>query len=280
MATIKPVDSLIGKYTRFIPSPAMKNIIQWSLDARRLLVFGKRAEAGVLIGTNAPDTNNQPELEKAREEIESKQAGVKSMNNISAHSFKTPIGAEIVNDYIAIIDIDYMGYNKGTNVIKLPFIPKELAYNCDSAFIAIKPIGRNNPKYHYIGSEDRLEFEIDWHSFIQTRDDVITKCRMIEALSKADGYSNPPHRVLLQWGSNNVLFREHVFVVLSAPYRLTQFNKAQVNQTTGKIELTNMMPIQAYQKVVLARITSANLTKREIEYVGYKAGTSNLKTWI
>ena len=280
MATIKTLDDLIGKYNRAIPLPAMRNVVQWSLDARRLLIFGKRAAGGVLIGTSAPDTNNQPEIEKAREDIEKKQSGAKPVNNISAHSFKTTEGAEIVNDYIAIIDIDFLGYNKGTNVIKLPFIPRELAYNCDSTFVAIKPMGRNNPKYHFVGSEDKLEFEIDWHSFLQTRDDVITKCRMIEALSKADGYSNPPHRVLLQWGSNNILFREHVFVVLSAPYRLTHFNKAQISQATGKIELTNMMPIQAYQKVTLARITSANLTKREIEYVGYKASTSNLRTWI
>jgi hypothetical protein len=276
MATIKPLDNAFSIVTRtVIPEPA-RQLIQWSLDARRAIILGKRALGGELIGVNAPDTVKQPKFEEVQNTLKAKRQSVVLPPDISQHSFKTPIGAKRVDDYVAIIDIDYYGFNKGHRVIKLPFIPRELNYNSESSFAAIKPIGRNNPKYHYTGSEDKLDFEIDWHSFNTTRDDVITKCRMIEALSKSDSYKNPPHRVLIQWGSDNVLFRDHVFVVLSAPYRLLNFNKAQVNQQTGEIERTGMLPVQAYQRVSLGRVTSTNLFQNEIEYVSNKLNTSNL----
>lgn len=168
-------------------------------------------------------------------------------------------------DFITIIDIDALGPNKGIRYIKLPFIPKEMAWNSETSYVAIKPMGRNNPKYHYTGGEDKLEFEIDWHSFDSSREDVIRNCRAIEALSKGDGYSNPPHRVMIQWGWQNILFRDIIFIITSAPYRLTQFNKSQ-KDSIGVVD-TAMLPIQAYQKVTLARITTKNLTSNEIQLV-------------
>ena len=272
----KPLSQLAGAYSQFAPSAGAQQVIQWSLDARRAIVLGKRIAGGVLIGHDGPNTRRQPQFEQAQQIIKKRQDSVLGEPDTRLHSFKTPIGSNIVSDYVAIIDIDVLGYNKGHRVIKLPFIPTELSYNVDSTFAAIKPIARNNAKYHYTGSEDHLEFEIDWHSNNEYRDDVITNCRLIEALSKGDGYNRPPHRVMLQWGINDVLFKDHIFVVTSASYRLLNFNKAQVNQKSGAIERTNMLPIQAYQRVSLARVTSTNLLKNEIEYVAAKVGTSNL----
>lgn len=267
MATLKPIDNILGAHSRFIPPPPAAKLIQWSLDARRLLILGKRIKDGVLIGAGAPDTVVQRDFEKAQSDLIQKREGTGVPLNSLTHSFKSPTGADIISDYVSIIDIDYQGIDKGYREIKLPFIPTQLQWNVDSTFAAIKPIARNNSKYHYTGSEDKLEFEIDWHSFEEGRYDVITKCRAIEALSKGDAYNRPPHRVMLQWGTSNILFRDQIFVVLSAPYRLVQFNKAQVNQSSGEIERTHMLPIQAYQRVTLARITSANLSTKEIEYV-------------
>jgi len=268
MATIPPLDKALSKYTRWAPSQPVIKLVQWSLDARRAIILGKRLASGNLFGHDGPDTRRQPQFEKVQEEIAIKQESRTDYStDIRGHSFKTTEGASKVNDYVSIIDIDFGGYNKGHRQIKLPFIPTELSYNPDSVFAAIKPIGRNNAKYHYTGSEDKLEFEIDWHSFTQSRDDVISKCRMIEALSKGDGYNNPPHRVILQWGTNDILFKDYIFLVISASYWFLHFNKAQVNQQSGIIERTNMLPIQAYQKVILARVTRTNLLSNEIEYV-------------
>ena len=172
---------------------------------------------------------------------------------------------QIISDSIVIIDIDAVGVDEGIRTIELPFIPKELSWNCESSFVAIKPIGRNNPKYHFTGSEDRVEFEIDWHSMDNDRMDVIRKCRLIEALSKGDGYKNPPHRVLLKWGTDDILFRDIIFIVTAAPYRLTQFNKAQL--LNGTIQSNHLLPIQAYQKISLSRITDSNLSSTQIQLV-------------
>ena len=172
---------------------------------------------------------------------------------------------EVITDYVSIVDIDAQGYNKGIKVIKLPFIPRELNWNTQSNFVAIKPVGRNNPRYHYTGSEDNVEFEIDWHSTDSNRDDVIKNCRLIEALSKADGDNNPPHRVLLKWGEEDVLFRDITFIVLNAPYTLSKFNKAQyINNNLQKVAL---LPVQAIQRVTLARISRENLTYEDITKV-------------
>lgn len=170
-----------------------------------------------------------------------------------------------LQDSITIIDIDAEGINKGLKYIKLPFIPKEINWNSTSNFVGIKPIGRNNPKYHFTGSEDQVEFEIDWHSFDIDREDVIRNCRVLEALSKGDGYNNPPHRVLLQWGWEDILFRDVIFIVIAAPYKLNRFNKGQLDN--GEVVSTALLPIQATQKVTLARITSHNLSSKEIHLV-------------
>jgi hypothetical protein len=276
MATIRPIDEALSAYTRWIPSHEAQQVIQWALDARRLIILGKRAIGGVLIGHDGPDTRRQLDFERAQRQLIAKRETLDHYSDTRGHSFLTAIGADRVDDYVSLVDIDYLGYNRGYNEIKFPFIPKEIEYNTDSTFAAIKPVARNNAKYHYTGSEDKIEFEIDWHSFNLDRYDVITKCRAVEALTKGDGYNNPPHRVILKWGTSNLLFQDHIFMVLSAPYRLVQFNKAQVNQKTGEVERTHMLPIQAYQKVTLARITSTNLKKYELEYVANKAGTSNL----
>lgn len=273
MAT--PVDPIFRAMTSYIPSASAATMVQFGLDYRRALILKKRAEEGELFATAGPDIQTQNILEAERGNLQNKRLGIVPFEDSRGHSFKTPIGASIVHDYVAIIDIDYQGYNSGHRVIKLPFIPKELDYNSDSSYATVKPLGRNTSKYHYMGSEDKLEFEIDWHSTDSSRLDVISKCRMIEALSKSDGYNAPPHRVLLQWGENSVLFQDHIFVVLNAPYRLVQFNKAQVNQGTGDIERTDMLPIQAYQKVTLARISSVSLTKNDLEYVAKTKLTSD-----
>jgi len=267
MATLRP-RGLISAYHTNWPGKSGAKLVQWSLDFRRALILGKRAKTiwADLTGKD-PNTRDHEVITPYRESMKGFAEVSKELApNVSEHTgFKSP-GTEIVNDAVYIVDIDYFGFNEGRNVIRLPFIPKELNYNCESSFAAIRPIGRNNPNYHFTGAEDLLEFEIDWYSFESNRKDVITKCREIEALSKNDGYDNPPHRVLLKWGEDNILFRGYTFLVLKAPYRLVQFNKAQRN-SQGKIESTSMLPVQAYQTVTLARITDHNLLRTEIEYV-------------
>lgn len=268
MAVIR--NPLWSKYHTYIPSKPAKKGIQWSLDARRAIVLFRRAEAGVLIGPGAPNTREHSEIIPYRDVLEQRER-LEIAPNTSEHSgFIGNKGSDgtllSLEDYVAIIDLDAKGIDNQYEVIRLPFIPKELEYNSESAFAAIKPMGRNNPNYHFTGAEDKLEFEIDWHAFDWGRREVIENCRKIESLTKADGYNFRPHRVKLMWGRENILFSDHEFIVLAAPYRLTQFNKGNIN-ADGNLESTYMLPIQAYQEITLGRITSNNLSKVEIEFV-------------
>jgi hypothetical protein len=244
----------VGEY-----EPATK-VAMAAIEARRLLLAEK-----VFSNQPRPLPNTiKDHFGKERKELEERVTGL-----TPAYSEKVSVPTiqieNPIEESISIIDLDSNGPDKGYRVITLPFIPRELNWNSDSNFVAIKPIGRNNPKFHYTGSEDNLEFEIDWHSFDNNRDDVIRNCRIIEALSKGDAYNNPPHRVLLKWGSEDVLFKDMVFLVTSAPYKLTHFNKAQF--LNNRLQKTAMLPKQAIQKVTLARITSNNLSSKDIELV-------------
>lgn len=271
MAIIK---NPLTDYHTIPPPKPVRRLVQWSLDARRAAVFFRRAKAGVLIGSGAPNTREHSEMTLYRKELEKKKEGaIEIAPNVAQHSkFVVNKQNKSLEDYVAIIDLDAGGLDKQYEVIKLPFIPRELAYNCESAFAAIKPMGRNNPFYHFTGAEDKLEFEIDWHAFDWGRREVIENCRKIESLTKADAYNNGPHRVMLKWGKENILFSDHVFVVLAAPYKMTQFNKGNIGPT-GVVESTHMLPVQAYQKVILGRITSKNLSKVDIEFVNYAPPT-------
>ena len=264
MALLKS-GGLVSKLTRWDPTEKQAKIIQWALEARRLKILLDRTAAG-MYHSHSPNTRKQPTLEEARKSLVAEQ--IIESPIVEQHSKMFPnSNRKRLRDFVAIIDMG-LSTSKGNGIdtILLPFIPRELEYNIDSSFVSIKPIGRNNPGYHYTGSEDRLEFEIDWHSTNENRYDVIEKCRKIEALSKSDSYNSPPHYVALQWGKDNILFRDHLFVIISASYKLVQFSKGHINQS-GAILNTSMLPIQAYQKVTLSRVTSNNLSSIQIQGV-------------
>ncbi len=138
--------------------------------------------------------------------------------------------------------------------ILLQYVPLELDYDPNSNFASIHSMGRNNPLYHYTGSEDILKFIIDWSRQSDDSTDVILNCRKLEALSKNDGFGNTPHKIKLLW--HDSLFNDATWIVASAPYKLT-LPDAQ-NQ---------MLHTQAYQSVTLKRVTDTNLTNDEISSI-------------
>lgn len=271
---------LFSKYHTFTPPKAFSRGIQWSMDARRATIFFRRVsqqapnlEAGIdtkIFGSFSPNTSNHSDITPYRDELKkrSDMAGVRDFApNTNTHSnFGTlgeiPDSRPLPSDGVYIIIKDAWGDYPALHKVKLPFIPKTLEYNAESTFAVIKPIGRNTPRYHFTGSEDKLEFEIDWHSFEENREDVIRDCRIIESLTKSDGYLRPPPMVLLQWGRDNYLFGDHEFIIIKAPYRMVQFNRSQI--INGVVQNTYMLPVQAYQTVTLARVSSTNLSTKKI----------------
>lgn len=170
-------------------------------------------------------------------------------------------------DNISIVDIDFQPSHtkdRGYSTITLPFVPREVSYNPSSKFIGIATMGRNNPHYHYTGSEDTISFEIDWFAKYDDRTDVINSCRWVEALTKSDGYKDIPHRVKLVWGIDDKLFQDDVWLVTDAPYVLSEFQKGYRDPISKNIVRLGMMPQQAKQTVTLKRLTVDNRTTREI----------------
>lgn len=130
--------------------------------------------------------------------------------------------------------------------LQIQTVPNELNINPEANWSVIPSLGRNNPFYHYTGGEDILEFELDWYSVNELKDDVIRKCRWVESLSRADAYRQEPSRVVLIFGE---LFRYTTWIVKAAPYTLSRFNKEK-----------GMLPTQAYQQLTLAKVTRDNST--------------------
>lgn len=130
-------------------------------------------------------------------------------------------------------------------------VPQKLEYEVNSNFAAIASLGRNNPFYHYTGSEDTITFEIDWVSMTPDLSDVISKCKWLESMTKANAYKYQPHRVALLWGD---LFNiKDTWLITKASYILGQFDGLQ-----------GILPHIAKQQVEMKRITKTNRTLREI----------------
>lgn len=172
------------------------------------------------------------------------------------------------HDNIKILDLDFAN-NVNSNTDKkiydyltLPFVPGELNYTPESNFVGIASFGRNNPFYQFTGSEDTLTFTIDWFSDDPSREDVIFNCRWLESLTKGDGYDDVPHRVKIIWSVDDRLFEDSIWLLVSAPYKLSQFVKGY--RKDGEVISTSMLPQQAYQTVTFKKLKQYNTTTKEI----------------
>lgn len=152
--------------------------------------------------------------------------------------------ANSVHD-IFLLDLDNL------QQFRFQFVPDVLNYNPEANFEAIASMARNLPNYHYVGGSDSLTFEVDWFSEQENREDVLLRCKQIEALSRNDGYSKPPPRVKLLWGST--MFSETTWLVRSAPYKLSLPHKQY-----------GYFMQQAYQSITLIKISEENPTVSDI----------------
>lgn len=161
--------------------------------------------------------------------------------------------------------------------LKLDFVPESIEVSPEPQYATIASLGRNNPFYHYVGGEKTIEFDIDWFSLTDnSREDVITKCRWLEALSFADGYNGPPHRIKIIWTKHDYLFADSVWVIKSAPYKLKEFVQgySTKGKDLGSYQSIGLMPQSAIQHITLARVTDHNLSHLEMMYSRKSEGVS------
>lgn len=129
-------------------------------------------------------------------------------------------------------------------------IPKVLDYNPTIKHAVIAPFGKNNSNRHYTGGDDTLELELSWWAEENDRTDVISRCKWLEAMSKADGDFGRPHLTRLMWGT---MFAKSVWIITGAPYQMTDFNAEY-----------GMRPTHAIQRVSLARYNPKNSRTEQI----------------
>jgi len=281
MAKYVPTNPVTKKITQGIPSPFTQEIIEVAGKAIRFKIIADRytrgfEQADIDGGPGSYQDSGLPlmatEKTKREQQLEKGKIGreqVEKPNN-SNYTFevagKRKPGTPLV-DSISIVDIDYKDEQKttrGYSYITLPFVPREISYQPSSKFVGIATMGRNTPYYNFTGSEDSLQFDIDWFASNEDRQDVINSCRWVEALTKADGYSEAPHRVKLVWGKDDLLWQGDTWLIVEAPYTLSDFVKGQRNQQTGEIQRLGLMPQQAIQKITLKRVVGHNMRASEI----------------
>lgn len=166
---------------------------------------------------------------------------------------------------IYLYDEDDAKQFEGGPYIALDYVPEEIEINPSSLLKSLNIVGLNYPKYHYGGGEDIITFSIKWYGHGEEYDSVISKCRRIEALTKADGWIKGPPPIVIKWDNSNILFEEHVFIVEKAGYKISSFQLNKNVNTKKGYESFGLLPIVAIQKVVLKRIAN-QLTWDDIVY--------------
>lgn len=278
MASIIPKQSFINKVTSFVPTAFEDNIVDIAGKVYRAKIIYDRNYRGFEKDSRNLDprnydyeltSNRRGQRKPHQNEILSTRRG--QIIDVPQDAYESEpanqrIAGQVNRDYVSIVDIDYVptrdNETRFYSSLKLPFTPQKLSYNPTSEFTAIASFGMNNPYYHFSGSEDTITFKIDWFSSVNSRKDVIFSCRWLEALTKADGYDQAPHRVQLVWGEQNLMFDDSLWIVAAAPYELSDFINGY--KENGEFRRVGLLPQQAYQNVTLKRITSANRSTREI----------------
>lgn len=147
--------------------------------------------------------------------------------------------------------------------------PHTLDFKGETSWASVKSMGRNTPIYQYTGAEDVLQFNISWfNTDIDKPEEVISKCRLLESWSKANGYLSAPPVLTIQWGGtpeNNLLIGQ-TFILISATYTLRNFNNGARKFNGGKITYENLglWPSVATQELIFKRVSTSNITYQDI----------------
>ena len=136
------------------------------------------------------------------------------------------------------------------DTVDFQYVPDNLSFNRRIDMQEVKPILRNIPKYHYSGGSTTLKFRLDFFANNESRQDVIDRCRQIEALGYSDGYDKPKQQIQLVWGT---LFRNEIWEVLDVKYDLLDFKPD-----------ADFMPQQAFVDITLGLSSSINLKWSDI----------------
>lgn len=156
--------------------------------------------------------------------------------------------------------------------ITLQTVPKEIEFQGESTWAVIHSMGRNTPMYHFTGAESVIQLNISWYCNDKANpQEVVTKCRLLESWSKANGYQAGPPILQIQWG-NSDLFEGQYFILTSATYKLANWRASakvwnkQSNKFVNRVGYADpkMYPSTATQELIFRRVSSTNLSSEDI----------------
>lgn len=162
--------------------------------------------------------------------------------------------------------------------------PNELRITPQGTWVNIASAGRNNPFMMYTGGEDTVSFDISWYaSDPKHREEVITKCKLLESWTKADGYLASPPVLQIIWGGSDI-FRGQRFILESATYVLSHFQDKtrRVNSTLdnpyGPITDLKLYPNCATQTLTFKKVTAGNTSHSDIIPLEALTGINGIRT--
>lgn len=198
------------------------------------------------------------------------------------------------------------------NISTTPYIcitlqnrPPEIDVDPQSTWVEVKSMGRNVPFMMYTGASDTLSFDISWFSNQKDRrDDVITKCRLLESWTKSNGYNAAPPILKIKWGSSDI-FTSAYFILYSAKYTLQNFQDSCVDDSNSgfvmdknlehvsgynlptlkvdsmgdqHIQFRNLklFPAMAVQHLVFKRVSQENIDYSMIDYANTYKGIDGI----
>lgn len=136
--------------------------------------------------------------------------------------------------------------------LDIQFTPPDIQVDSRPTIATIQIVGRNTPRYQYIGGEPTIRLTLDFYANEVEGQDVVAKCRFLESLTASDGSEGPFQRVKMIFGD---LYKNDMWVVKSAPYRLFNFD-----------ESVGYLPKHATVELTLAKDPTDNLRWRDIRY--------------
>lgn len=220
--------------------------------AQRLLIFAKQREQ---IGLNSQDS-----IKDSSDKLKNDRQNLKDLGNLNKQ--KEPLLKK--ENYISRITIVNLEAPSNTiESVEIPTWPREVSFRPESQFVALTSIGRNNPHYNYVGSEDTLEFNVEWYATDNSRYKVLNSCRYLESLTKADGYKKRPPLLKIVWGRDDVVFKKHKWILVSAPYTMTEF-QSHYKDNNGEVRSASNLPHQALQTLTFKRVVTNNIISTDI----------------
>ena len=239
-----------------------------------------RADRGVNPKTGITESSIRVDVNKAAREVEEQQKELqRKETTVSFVEDNTPLEERKIkynkrnNESLTKKRIQI--YNISSDPItylELQTYPEKVSFQGESTWAVINSMGRNTPMYHFTGAESIIQLNISWYCDDPANpEDVIAKCKLLEAWSKGNGYISAPPILKLNWGDSE-LFKDELFILTAATYELSNWRGSvkQYDRKTKELVLpkgyvdTNLLPAMATQELIFRRVSATNLTHGDI----------------